>query len=244
MTPQSEAGEGDKHVEEKETEVQPKEPEPVVPPVSKPKAAKKRLVMKNDPKAERPKPMRVSQRCLGRWTSSKAGANTAGEAVEISSEEERTAPTKPGEESLSATNLKDTSTATEMVSPTPSDRKEETDEMDEGLDLASKSVGHEEPVDDNTIICVVTKPTAQKEPSTPTKERLEKDEDEDRYLQERKRKGKAPVTKKESSKKQRMGNAGVVIKEPEQRVPPRRREPSDSEYTASEESESDSDVSL
>ncbi|XP_042005808.1 ABC transporter F family member 4-like [Salvia splendens] len=244
-TPQPEAGESDTHIEEKETEVQPVEPEKVVPPVLKPKAVRK-LVLKDDPKAERKKPKKVSQRCFGKWTSSKAGANTAASAVEISGEEERTTPTKPGEESLSATNLKDASTATEVVSPTPSGQREETDKMAEGLDLASESIGHAEPVDDSTHIRVETQPAAQKEPSTPIEERLEEDEDgdEDRYLQERKRKGKAPVTKKPSSKKQRTVNTGIVITESDQRAPLRQREPSDSEYTASEESGSESDVSL
>ncbi|XP_042005711.1 nucleolar protein dao-5-like [Salvia splendens] len=220
VTPQPEAGESDTHIKEKETE--------------------------EDPKAKRPKPKRVSQRCLEKWTSSKAGANTVASAVEISSEEERATPTKPGEVSLSATNLKDASTATEVVSPTPSDQREEADKMAEGLDLASESVGHAEPVDDSTHIRMETQPTAQKELSTPTEERLEdnEDEDEDRYRKERKRKGKAPVKKKPSSKKQCTVNTGIVITEPDQRAPPRRREPSDSEYTASEESESDSDVSL
>ncbi|XP_042059441.1 nucleolar protein dao-5-like [Salvia splendens] len=228
VTPQSEAGEDDKHIEEKETKVQPEEPEPVVPPVLKPKAVKRKLVLKNDTKAERPKPKRVSQRCLGRWTSSKAGANTAAGAVEISSEEERTTPTKPGEESLSATNLEDASTTTEMISPTPSDQREETNEMAEGLDLASKSVGHEEPLDDNTNIRVETRPTTQKEPSIPIEERLEEDEDEDedRYLQERKKKGKAPVTKKPSSKKQQ-SNSDVSLEDEEygeQQLPHNHRE--------------------
>ncbi|XP_042029896.1 transcriptional regulator ATRX homolog [Salvia splendens] len=193
-----------------------------------------------DPKAERLKPKRVLQRCLGKWTSNMAGANTAASALEISSEEHRATPTKPGEESLSATNLKDASTATEVVSPTPSDQREETDTMVEGLDLASESVGHPEPRDDNT------QSTTQKEPSTPTEERPEENEDgdEDRYRKKRKRKGKAHVKKKPSSKKQRTVNTGIAITESDQRAPPRRKEPSDSEYTASEESRSESDVSL
>ncbi|XP_041995735.1 lysine-specific demethylase 6B-like [Salvia splendens] len=104
VTPQPEAGESDTHIEKDETVVRTEGPEPVAPPVSKPKAVKRKLVLKSDPKAERPKPKRVSQRCLGKWTSSKAKANTAADAVEVSSEEERTTPTKPGEESLSTTN--------------------------------------------------------------------------------------------------------------------------------------------
>ncbi|XP_042029884.1 zinc finger CCCH domain-containing protein 18-like [Salvia splendens] len=179
VTPQPEAGESDIQIEEKNTEVQPTEPEQVVPPVLKPKAVKRKLVFKGDPKAERLKPKRVSQRCLGKWTSKKAGANTAASALEISSEEHRATPTKPGEESLSATNLKYASTATEVVSPTPSDQREETDTMTEGLDLASESVGHPEPGDDSTHIRLETKSTAQKEPSTPTEERPEENKDGD-----------------------------------------------------------------
>ncbi|XP_042003853.1 zinc finger CCCH domain-containing protein 18-like [Salvia splendens] len=205
VTPQPEAGESDTQIEEKNTEVQPAEPEQVVPPVLKPKAVKRKLVFKGDPKAERLKPKRVSQRCLWKWTSNKAGANKAASALEISSEEHMATPTKPGEESFSATNLKDASTATEVVSPTPSDQREETDTMAEGLDLASESVGHLEPGDDSTHIRLETQSTAQKEPSTPTEERPEENEDgdEDRYRKERKRKGKAPVKKKPSSKKHR-----------------------------------------
>ncbi|XP_042038310.1 nucleolar and coiled-body phosphoprotein 1-like [Salvia splendens] len=246
VTPQPEAGESDTHIEKDETVVRTEEPEPVAPPVSKPKAVKRKLVLKSDPKEERPKPKRVSQKCLGKWTSSKAKANTAADAVEVSSEEERTTPTKPGEESLSATNLEDASTATEVVTPTPSDQGEETDKMAEGLDLASESVGHDEPRDGNAHIRVETHPTAQDKPSTQTEKRPEDDEDgnEDKYGEERKKKGKAPVTKKPSRKKQRTVNTGVVITKPDQRASPRRRDPSDSEYTASEESGSNSDVFL
>ncbi|XP_042056241.1 translation initiation factor IF-2-like [Salvia splendens] len=230
VTLQPEAGESDTHIEKDETVVRTEEPEPVAPPVSKPKAIKRKLVLKSDPKAERSKPKRVLQRCLGKWTSSKAKANTAADAVEVSSEEEEmTTPTKPGEESVSATNLEDASTATEVVTPTPSDQREETDKMAEGLDLESESVGHDEPRDDNTHIRVETQPTAQDKPSTQTEKRPEEDEDgdEDRYREERKRKGKAPVTKKSSRKKQRTVNTGVVITKPDQRAPPSRREPSD-----------------
>ena len=51
-TPQSEAREGEKETEE-EVKVQPEEPEAIVPTVSKPKAVMRKLVLKNDPKAER-----------------------------------------------------------------------------------------------------------------------------------------------------------------------------------------------
>ncbi|XP_042038316.1 nucleolar and coiled-body phosphoprotein 1-like [Salvia splendens] len=234
VTPQPEAGESDTHIEKDGTVVRTEEPEPMAPPVSKPKAVKRKLVLKSDPKAERPKPKTVSQRCLGKWTSSKAKANTAADAVEVSSEEEKTTPTKPREEPLSATNLEDASTATEVVTPTPSDQREETDKMAEGLDLASESVGHDEPRDDSTHIRVETQPTAQDKPSTQTEKRPEDDEDgnEDKYGEERKKKGKSPVTKKPSRKKQRTVNTGVVITEPNQRAPPRRSDVSldDEEY--------------
>ncbi|XP_042058240.1 uncharacterized protein LOC121802628 [Salvia splendens] len=118
--------------------------------------------------------------------------------------------------------------------------------MAEGLDLASESVGHPESGDDNTHIRLETQSTAQKEPSTPTEERPEENEDgdENRYHKERKKNGKAPVKKKPSSKKQRTVNTGIAITESDQRAPPCRKEPSDSEYTASEESGSESNVSL
>ena len=80
---------------------------------------KRKLVLKEDPKAERQKPKQVSQRCLGKWTSNKV-ANTAADAVEISSEDERTTLTKPGEEP-STTSQKDAPMATGTVSSTPID---------------------------------------------------------------------------------------------------------------------------
>ncbi|XP_047947878.1 uncharacterized protein LOC125193957 [Salvia hispanica] len=86
--------------------------------VTKPKTVKRRLVLKNDPKAERQKPQRVSQRCLGKWTSNKAGANTAADAVEVSSDDKKTTPTKPGEEPSNASR-EDTQLATGQISATP-----------------------------------------------------------------------------------------------------------------------------
>lgn len=82
--------------------------------------------------------------------------------------------------------------------------------MAEGLDLTSKVVGHDIPVDDNTILCVITKLASQKEPSTSSGKKPEVDEEKERYLQERKRKGKAPVKKKQNNKKQRTDNTGVA----------------------------------
>ncbi|XP_042003878.1 nucleolar and coiled-body phosphoprotein 1-like [Salvia splendens] len=246
VTPQPEVGESDAHIEKEETEARTEVPGPVAPKVSKPKPVKRKLVFNSDPRVERLKPKRVSQRCQGKWASSKAKANTTTDPVEVLSEEDRTTPTKPGEESLPATNLEDAPKETEVVSPTPSDQGEKTVEMAEGLDLASESVGHDEPRDYSTHIRAETLPTAQDKPSTQAEKKSEEEEDrdEDIYQEERKRKGKAPVKKKPSRKKQRTINTGVVITDPDQRAPPCRSEPSDNEYTASEESGSDSDFSL
>ncbi|XP_042051612.1 proteoglycan 4-like [Salvia splendens] len=223
-----------------------REPEPVAPPVLKPKAVKRKLVLRDDPKAVQPKPKRVSQRCQGKWTSSNTKTNTAADPVEVLSDEERVTPTKPGEESFPATNLEDATTTPEVVSTTPSDQRDETEQMAEGLDLASESVGHVEPRDDSTHIRVETRPTAQDKPSTQAEKEPEEDEDrdEDRYQEERKRKGKAPVKRKPSSKKQRTGNIGIVITDPTQRTPPHLQEINDNDYAASEEPGSDSDISL
>ncbi|XP_047949904.1 uncharacterized protein LOC125195748 [Salvia hispanica] len=164
----------------------------------------------NDSKAERQKPKRVSQRCFGKWTSNKAGANTAADAVEISSEDERTTPTKPGEKP-STTSQKDAPMATRTSSSTQIDQKEEANKVAEGLDLTSKSVGQEEETNDDTSDCLVTEPTAQVEHSTLAGEENKEDESEDKYLQERKRKGKAPAKKKQVVKKQRTANTTIVI---------------------------------
>ncbi|XP_047949082.1 microtubule-associated protein RP/EB family member 1-like [Salvia hispanica] len=130
--------------------------------VTKPKPVKRRLVLKIDPKAERQKPQRVSQRCLGKWTSTKAGANTAADAVEVSSDEEKTTPTKPGEEPSNASQ-EDTQLATGTISATPTDQEENTDKVAEGLDLASESVGREEAARSDTSARMVAEPTAADE---------------------------------------------------------------------------------
>ncbi|XP_047943035.1 myb-like protein X [Salvia hispanica] len=200
-----------------EAEVQPEEPETIAPTVSKPKPVKRTLVLKNDPKEERQKLKRVSQRCLGKWTSNKAGANTAADAVEISSEDE----------------------VAEAGANTPNNQEEEADKVAKGLDLASKSVGQEEAINNDTSDCVVTEPTAQVEHSTLADQEAKADEGEDKYLQERKRKRKAPAKKKQIIKKQRTANTSIVIREPEER-----KRLSDSDYTSSKESESERDVSL
>ncbi|XP_042038375.1 titin-like [Salvia splendens] len=237
---------GNKPIEEEKTVARTEVPEPVAPPVIKPEAVKRKLVLKSDPRAERPKPERVSQRCLGRWASSKAKANTTADPVEVLSEEERTTPTKSGEESLSATDLEDTAMATEVVSPTLSDQGEETEQMAEGLDLASAPDGHDEHGEESTRIRVETNLLAQDQPSTQSEKKPEDEDnrDEDKYQEERKRKGKAPVKRKPSTKKQRTVNIGIVITDPVQRTPPHRQEANDSDYAASEEETSDSDVSL
>ncbi|XP_042008983.1 proline-, glutamic acid- and leucine-rich protein 1-like [Salvia splendens] len=221
-------------------------PVPAAPPVLKPKAVKRKLVLKNDPKAVRPKPKRVSQRCLGKWASSKARANTAEDPVEILSEEERTTPTKLGEESLSATDLEHTAMETEVVSPMPSDQGDETEQVAGGLDLAPESVGHVEQRDDRTRVRVETRPTAKDQPSTQAGKKPEgkPDSDEDRYQEERKRKGKTPVKRNPSTKRHRTSNIGIVITYPAQRTTPHHQEASDSDYVVSEESDSDSNISL
>ncbi|XP_047949238.1 brain acid soluble protein 1 homolog [Salvia hispanica] len=90
--------------------------------------------------------------------SNKAGANTAADAVEVSSEDEKTTPTKPGEKPSKASQ-KDTQMATGTVSSTPTDQKENADKVAEGLDLASESVGREEATRSDTSTRVVTEPT-------------------------------------------------------------------------------------
>ena len=207
--------------------------------VTKPEPVKRRLVLKNDPKAERQKPQRVSQRCLGKWKSNNAGANTAADAVEVSSEDEKTTPTKPGEEPSNASQ-EDTQMATGTVSATPTDQEENTDKVAEGLDLASESVGREEAARSDTSTRVVTKPTTQEDVSTQADGDTEAMEiEETKYIQERKRKGKAPVKKKQVMKKQRTANASIVIREPEEK-----ERSSDTDYTSSEDSDSESDISL
>ncbi|XP_042043902.1 retinitis pigmentosa 1-like 1 protein [Salvia splendens] len=213
-SPQPEAERGDTSIEEQETEAKETEPDievpvPVAPPVVKPKAVKRQLILKGDQKADRPKPTRVSQRCLGKWAASKAEANTAETPVEIESEGERPTPTKPGEELLPATDL---------------------EEADMEIDEAPQAQGGQGEEAESS-------PTAQDESLTQA-------EEEARYQQARKRKGKAPIQKKSITKKTRVVNTRIVIREAAQRTPPSRRELSDNEYTAGAESASESDVSL
>ncbi|XP_047943245.1 cell wall protein IFF6-like [Salvia hispanica] len=173
------------HIEEERQEPEAHQEEASV--VTKPKPIKRRLVLKNDPKAERQKPQRVSQRCLGKWTSNKAGANTAADAVEVSSDDERTTPTKPKEEPSNASQ-EDTQLATGTVSATPTDQEKNTDKVAEGLDLASESVGREEATRSDTSARMVAEPTAQEDTSTRADEEGETmDVEETKYIQERKR---------------------------------------------------------
>ncbi|XP_042059484.1 coiled-coil domain-containing protein 96-like [Salvia splendens] len=115
--------------------------------------------------------------------------------------------------------------------------------------MPQRSVGLEEQRIDNACTRGETDPTTQDPLSTqaekePEEEKDEDDREEARYQVERKRKGKGPVKKKPSSKRQHTFNTGVVITEATQRTPPNRRESSDNDYTASDESESDSDTSI
>ncbi|XP_042030018.1 titin-like [Salvia splendens] len=236
-SPQPEAEMGDTSIEEQETEAKEAEPEidvpvPVAPPVVKPKAVKKKLVLKGEPKASRPKPQRVSQRCLGRWAASKAKANTAENPEEIVSEEQKDTPKRTGDEPIHATGLEDTA-----VSPAQSEQGKETERVVEGLDLAPESVGPDGSKKIDARVHGETTSTAQDES-------LLQAEEEARYQQARKRKGKAPIQRKSITKKSRVVNTGIVITEAARRTPPSRQELSDSEYAVSEESASDSDISL
>ncbi|XP_042032290.1 fibrous sheath CABYR-binding protein-like [Salvia splendens] len=216
----------------KETKARPEVPNPVAPPVVKPKPVNRRLVLKADPKADRPKPHRVSQRCLGKWAAKKAKPNTAADLLEIVSEDERETPTKPGEESLPTADPRDSAMVVDDAPQTQGGRSEDTERMVEGLDLASESVEPEGSEEDGTH--VENRSTAQEESLA---------EEEARYQVERKQKGKAVMKKKPSTKKPRIVNTGIVITEAAQRTPSSRREQSDSEYGISEEFESDSDTS-
>ncbi|XP_042056375.1 uncharacterized protein LOC121800954 [Salvia splendens] len=66
VDPRVEVGDSRMQVGEEEPAAETQEPEPVAPPVVKPKPIKRSLILKTDPKAIRPKPQRVSQRCLGK----------------------------------------------------------------------------------------------------------------------------------------------------------------------------------
>ncbi|XP_042027224.1 fibrous sheath CABYR-binding protein-like [Salvia splendens] len=135
----------------KETEVRPEVPNPVAPPVVKPKPVKRRLVLKADPKVDRPKPHRYSQRCLGKWAAKKAKPNTAADPLEIVSEDERPTPTKPGEESLPAADPRDSAMGVDEAPQTQGGQGEDTERMAEGLDFASESVEPEGSEEDDTI---------------------------------------------------------------------------------------------
>ncbi|XP_047970254.1 smoothelin-like protein 1 [Salvia hispanica] len=115
---------------EKKIEAQSEEPGTTAPEVLKPKAVKRKLVLKQEAKVGGKKPTRVSQRCLGKWTSGKAKADTAEEAVEVSSGSEKTTPTKPGE-GPSQTSQEGSPIATRTVPPTSTGQ--ETDRVAEGI---------------------------------------------------------------------------------------------------------------
>ncbi|XP_042032249.1 uncharacterized protein LOC121778931 [Salvia splendens] len=215
---QVKAGDDRMQVEEEGPPMETQVPETVTPSILKPPPVKR-------PITEKPKPTRVSQRCLGKWTASKAQTNTTENPVEIISEEEQATPKKAEIEPVQATDQEDVG-----VSSVQNEPGTETEWMTEGPDLASGSVsprGSEHvkyPVPGDTTL------TAQ--------------EEETQYQRARKRKGKAPLKKKSVTKKPRVANTRIVITEASQRTPPSRGERSDSEYTASEESDSDSGISL
>ncbi|XP_042067172.1 immunoglobulin A1 protease autotransporter-like [Salvia splendens] len=218
-------GSVEEHTAQKETVESLEESEQVVPPVIKPKAVKRKLVLKGDQKEVQPKPQRVSQRCLGKWAASKALASTVESPVEISSEEEQATHKKAEGKPTQATDQEDTG-----VSPVQNEQGAETEGVAEGPDLAPGSVRTEEADDVDAQAPGVTTLTAQ--------------EEEAQYQRARKRKGKAPIQKKSVTKRSRVANTGIVITEASQQTPPSRKELSDSEYAASEEPDSDSDISL
>ncbi|XP_042016217.1 uncharacterized protein LOC121764227 [Salvia splendens] len=77
VDPLVEVGDSRMQVGEEEPAAETQEPEPVAPPVVKPKPIKRSLILKTDPKANRPKPQRVSQRCLGNTSgNTRTGAKT------------------------------------------------------------------------------------------------------------------------------------------------------------------------
>ncbi|XP_042012097.1 uncharacterized protein LOC121760505 [Salvia splendens] len=229
---ESQAGDDEMQVEEEDPVTEIQEPAPAAPPVMKLKTVKRQLILKSDPAAERQKATRVSQRCLGKWAASKAKANTAENPVEIVSEEEKDTPKTSGDEPIHATGLEDTA-----VSPAQSKQCEETERVAEGLDLAPESVGPDGSEKIDARVHGETTSTAQDMS-------LLQAEEEARYQQARKRKGKAPIQRKSVTKKSRVVNTGIAITEAARRIPPNRQELSDSEYAASEESASDSDISL
>ncbi|XP_042029968.1 uncharacterized protein LOC121776880 [Salvia splendens] len=144
---QPKAGDDEMQVEEEGPATEIQEPEPVAPP--------------GGPKAERPKPTRVSQRCLGKWAAKKAKPNTAAHPLEIVSEDERATPTKPGEESLLAADPRDSAMGVDEAPQTQGGRGEDTERMAEGLDLAFESVEPEGSEENDTHI--ENRSTAQEE---------------------------------------------------------------------------------
>ncbi|XP_042067073.1 cell wall adhesin EAP1-like [Salvia splendens] len=163
---QPEEEKGNTITEAKETETEAAEPEveaptPMAPQVVKPIPVKRRLVVKTDSTVDRPKPQRVSQRCLGKWASSRAEPNTAADPLEIVSDDERTTPTKPGEESSPFADPEDAKMVVEEPSLVQVDQGVETERMAEGPDLASKVVSPERPEKDDAK--VESSPTTQEE---------------------------------------------------------------------------------
>ncbi|XP_041999922.1 proteoglycan 4-like [Salvia splendens] len=180
------------------------------PTVIKSKVVKRKLVLKDDPKDERQKPKRVSQRCLGRGLTRKAGANTASETVTISSDEEGVTPTKPGDKPMPAADQEDTLEKAEVVPPTPTSQKV-------GTPTKPREDPSDTPLDKSVINTQATEPTALEKPSASTEKKPAEETEEERYLQERKRKGKAHS---------------------------RREEISDEDYTSNDEPDPEDDVSL
>ncbi|XP_041999923.1 cell surface glycoprotein 1-like [Salvia splendens] len=180
------------------------------PTVIKSKVVKRKLVLKDNPKDERQKPKRVSQRCLGRGLTRKAGANTASETVTISSDEEGVTPTKPEEKPMPAADQEDTLEKAEVVPPTPTSQKV-------GTPTKPREDPSDTPLDKSVINTQATEPTAQEKPSASTEKKPAEETEEERYLQERKRKGKAHS---------------------------RREEISDEDYTSNDEPDPEDDVSL
>ncbi|XP_042032341.1 titin-like [Salvia splendens] len=109
-------------------------PTPVAPQVVKPIPVKRKLVVKADPKADSPKPQRVSQRCLGKWASSRAKPNTTEDPIEIASKEERATLKKAEGELVQATDQEDTG-----VSPVQNEPGTTTEGMAGGPNLTSES---------------------------------------------------------------------------------------------------------
>ncbi|XP_042059379.1 translation initiation factor IF-2-like [Salvia splendens] len=119
---------------EPDTGTETAEPEVEAPQVVKPIPVRRKLVVKADPKADSPKPQRVSQRCLGKWASSRAKPNTAEDPIEIASEEKRATPKEAEGEPVQATDQEDTG-----VSPVQNEPGTTTEGMAGGPNLTSES---------------------------------------------------------------------------------------------------------